>query len=180
MGSGVAPGWDVFVSYTSADRKWAEWIAWVLEDAGLRVVVQVWDFVPGTAWVSKMDEAVRDSARTLAVCSPSYLSSSTYRSVEWQMAFRADPRGESRRLIPVIVRPCELPGVLGGLTWIDLTDRNEREAEEFLVAKLAAAGGRAKPERRPGLPGGVAVAAAAGSGYARTTWSLSIAGPTRR
>ncbi len=26
---------DFFISYTSADEAWAEWIAWVLEAAGL-------------------------------------------------------------------------------------------------------------------------------------------------
>ena len=25
---------DFFVSYTAADRSWAEWIGWVLEEAG--------------------------------------------------------------------------------------------------------------------------------------------------
>ena len=38
---------DFFVSYTSADRAWAEWIAWQLEAEGYTVVVQAWDFTPG-------------------------------------------------------------------------------------------------------------------------------------
>jgi hypothetical protein len=38
---------DFFVSYTRSDQLWAEWISWVLEDAGFRVVVQAWDFGPG-------------------------------------------------------------------------------------------------------------------------------------
>jgi len=37
---------DFFVSYTSADRTWAEWIAWQLEAEGCQVVVQAWDFTP--------------------------------------------------------------------------------------------------------------------------------------
>jgi hypothetical protein len=31
---------DFFVSYTSADRAWAEWIVWQLEAEGYKVVVQ--------------------------------------------------------------------------------------------------------------------------------------------
>jgi hypothetical protein len=31
---------DFFVSYTSADRAWAEWIARQLEQAGYQVIVQ--------------------------------------------------------------------------------------------------------------------------------------------
>ncbi len=31
---------DFFVSYTGADIAWAEWVAWVLEEAGLATLVQ--------------------------------------------------------------------------------------------------------------------------------------------
>ncbi|WP_261568246.1 toll/interleukin-1 receptor domain-containing protein [Frankia gtarii] len=44
-GADVEPRWDFFVSYTAADRPWAEWVAWQLEGAGLRVLVQAWDFI---------------------------------------------------------------------------------------------------------------------------------------
>jgi hypothetical protein len=33
---------DFFVSYTSTDRAWAEWIAWQLEAEGYQVVIQAW------------------------------------------------------------------------------------------------------------------------------------------
>jgi hypothetical protein len=33
---------DYLVSYASADRAWAEWIAWQLEAEGYMVVVQAW------------------------------------------------------------------------------------------------------------------------------------------
>jgi TIR domain len=45
--STMPSGWDFFVSYTQADRGWAVWIAWLLEEAGYRVLVQAWDMVPG-------------------------------------------------------------------------------------------------------------------------------------
>ena len=39
---------DFFISYTAADRPWAEWIAWQLEVAGFTTLLQAWDFRPGT------------------------------------------------------------------------------------------------------------------------------------
>ena len=51
--------WDFFVSYTQADRTWAEWISWSLEENGYRVLVQAWDFVPGTNWSGSEDGTVR-------------------------------------------------------------------------------------------------------------------------
>jgi hypothetical protein len=46
---------DFFVSYTQADRHWAEWIAWVLEEDGYRVLIQAWDFVPGSNAFTYLD-----------------------------------------------------------------------------------------------------------------------------
>ena len=33
-----------FVSYNKADRAWAKWIAWQLEETGYSTVIQAWDF----------------------------------------------------------------------------------------------------------------------------------------
>jgi hypothetical protein len=35
---------DFFISYNSADKGWAEWIAWQLEEAGYTTILQAWDF----------------------------------------------------------------------------------------------------------------------------------------
>ena len=67
--------WDFFVSYAQADRAWAEWIAWLLEEDGYRVLVQAWDMVAGSNWISRMNQGVQHAARTVAVLSPDYVSS---------------------------------------------------------------------------------------------------------
>ena len=70
--------WDFFVSYTQADRTWAEWISWSLEENGYRVLVQAWDFVPDTNWTQHMQDGTTDAARTIAVLSEDYLKSSPH------------------------------------------------------------------------------------------------------
>nr|MDT0667937.1 toll/interleukin-1 receptor domain-containing protein [Micromonospora sp. DSM 115978] len=64
---------DFFVSYTGADEAWAEWVAWQLEDAGYRVLMQAWDFGPGSHFVAEMHSAVQRAARTVAVLSNAYV-----------------------------------------------------------------------------------------------------------
>jgi hypothetical protein len=44
MTDGPGPKRDFFVSFNQADRAWATWIAWVLEEAGYSVWFQDWDF----------------------------------------------------------------------------------------------------------------------------------------
>jgi len=63
---------DFFMSYTRSDQLGAEWISWVLEDAGFRVVVQAWDFGPGAHFVAEIHLAARHSSRTIAVLSRAY------------------------------------------------------------------------------------------------------------
>ena len=102
-GGDAGSGWDFFVSYTQADRVWAEWIAWELEEAGHRVLVQAWDFVPGSNWIQGMQEGVTRARRTIAVLSPAYLESE-YGEAEWQAAWGKDPAARDRKLLVVRVR----------------------------------------------------------------------------
>ncbi len=155
MGSGgdARGEWDFFVSYAQADRAWAEWIAWTLEEDGHRVLIQAWDFVPGSNWVRKMQDGVREAHRTVAVLSAEYLQS-VYGGAEWQAAWVRDPAGADRRLLPVRVSPCDWAGLLAGVTGIDLVGLGEAAATGRLRAQVeAAVRGRAKPEDRPGFPG---------------------------
>jgi hypothetical protein len=83
---------DFFVSYSGADRAWAEWIAWVLEEAGYTVVLQAWDFRPGSNFVLEMQQAAAQAERTIAVFSPDFLAS-RFTAPEWAAAFARDPTG---------------------------------------------------------------------------------------
>ena len=74
------------VSRTGADAAWAEWIAWQLEAEGFTVVIQDWDFGPGVNFVHKMQQASKDTERTLAVLSPRYFNS-PFTEAEWTAAF---------------------------------------------------------------------------------------------
>jgi hypothetical protein len=102
---------DFFISYTRADRAWAEWIAWQLEEAGYTTVLDVWDFRPGNNFVLVMQQAVAQATCTLAVLSPDYLTA-LYTQPEWAAALAQDPTGTKSTLVPVRVCACELPGML--------------------------------------------------------------------
>ena len=73
----MAQAADFFVSYTSADRAWAEWIAWQLEAEGYQVVVQAWDFTPGHDWAHEMQHATTKAERVVAVLSAGETSGQT-------------------------------------------------------------------------------------------------------
>ncbi len=128
-------GPDFFVSYTRSDQTWAEWISWVLEDTGFRVVVQAWDFGPCAHFVAEMHLAARHSSRIIAVLSRAY-QASVFATEEWQAAWVADPSGRERRLLAFRVEDCAREGLLRQLVTVDLFGVDRDIARERLLAAV--------------------------------------------
>jgi nucleoside phosphorylase/predicted MPP superfamily phosphohydrolase len=141
---------DFFISYNQADREWAEWIAWQLEDAGYTTVLQAWDFRPGSNFALEMHSAAQAAGRTIAVLSPDYLSSQ-YTLPEWAAAFAKDPTSKQGKLLPVRVKECDPEGLLRQLVYLDLIGLKGIEAKRALLSGVAL--GRHKPISEPLFPG---------------------------
>lgn len=147
---------DFFVSYAQPDRPWAEWVAWVLEEAGHTVAVQAWDFRPGSDYIADMETALTRASRVVAVLSPAYLASA-FAMAEWRAAFATDPTGRAALLLPVRVAECRPPSLHATRIYVDLVGVEEAGARTALLA--AAQGDRAKPHVAPRFPSGSVVPA---------------------
>src|SRR3982750_1359861 len=148
MTNGTDDKRDFFISFNQAERAWATWIAWVLEEAGYTVFFQDWDFTGN--FVLEMDRAHTRSRRTIAILSPDYLTS-RFTAPEWAARFAQDATSEHDLLIPVRVRPCELDGLLAQVGYVDLVDVAREQACERLLNRVA--GIRLKPKEEPFFPG---------------------------
>jgi tetratricopeptide (TPR) repeat protein len=142
---------DFFISYTSSDRAWAEWIAWQLHEAGASVVLQAWDMVPGLDFVHEMHKATTTAKGTLAVLSPAYFTSQ-FSEAEWRVAFANDPSDEQRRLIPVRVVDFAPEGLLATRIYIDLVGKDRRTAQAALLDGVRGQPA-AVPTEEPTFPG---------------------------
>jgi len=134
---------DFFISYTSSDAKWAEWIAWELEAAGYSVVVQLWDFHPGNDFIAEMERASREAGQTLAVLSPRYFQS-RFTEAEWTTAFKKG------NLLPVRAVDFDVEGLLSVRVYIDIAGKSEDQAREVLLEGVKRE--RRKPSVAPGFP----------------------------
>jgi hypothetical protein len=146
----MAQAADFFVSYTSADQAWAEWIAWQLEAEGYSVVVQAWDFTAGRDWAHEMQQATATARRVVPVLSAAYLRSA-HGEAEWRVFYAEDPSGERRLLLPVRVDKVDPPGLLKTRVYVDLVDRDAAGARTALLAAVRDA--RGKPIEEPEFPG---------------------------
>jgi tetratricopeptide (TPR) repeat protein len=128
---------DFFVSYSSPDKLWAEWITWQFEHAGYSVLLQPWQFESGPDFIQHMLDATSETRQMIAVLSPDYLDELETHTT-WTQVFRQDPTGTegTLTLLPVKVRACQdrLKGALSLLSYIDLVGRDEDEARDVLLA----------------------------------------------
>jgi hypothetical protein len=144
---------DFFISYSPSDIRWAEWIAWQLELAGHRTLLQAWDFVPGTNFIDFMDRGVSECLAVVAVLSTSYMRSNWAR-MEWQAALRSSPERPADRLITVRVEDFPITGLLATITFLDLVGVDDPAvARRQLLTRIGdAVNGRAKPRAQPRYP----------------------------
>jgi cellulose biosynthesis protein BcsQ/tetratricopeptide (TPR) repeat protein len=144
--------WDFFLSFVQADRGWGEWIAWVLRDAGYRILIQPWDFVPGHDGSQVMRVGVRDADRTIAVWSADYLAVA-YDSPGWQATWGDYPRGGATMMLIARVAHSERPDALAEAVGVDLFGISEDEARHRLLEMTQGAfPGRRVPARQAAAP----------------------------
>jgi hypothetical protein len=147
---------DVFISYrrVDPDQTWVrEQLAPALRNSGLAVLLDVDDFVPGRDLVLEMTRAGHESRRVLCVLSPDYFDGNRMVAFESLMARRLDPSAGESVLIPLVLRPSELPEWLRGLIPIDWTDPNYHAREWRKLLKVLGAPNEGPP---PGSAGSAA------------------------
>lgn len=142
---------DFFISYTRADRAWAEWIAWQLQEADYLPILQAWHFRPGHNFIDLMHKAIEKAKRIILVLSGAYLVSG-FATAEWQAVFARDPIGQHGLLLPVRVEDVEPSGLLRGRIYIDLVGvRDEATAVATLLEGVRPPGPPPTPPKFPGL-----------------------------
>jgi hypothetical protein len=122
--------YDVFISYSHANRVWV-WDELLprLEGMGLRVCIDDRDFEIGVPCLINMERAVDDSRHTLLVLTPAWVDSE-WTEFESLLVGTSDPTGRKRRLLPLMLSPCQSPSRIAMLTYADFTQPHEH-ADQF-------------------------------------------------
>lgn len=123
---------DFFISYNMSDEQKAKWIAATLEGEGYSTIIQAWDFRPGNNFVIEMNRAFDISKKMIAVLSNNYINSN-FCQAEWSAAFRLDPTGSERTLIPVRIEDVPLPALMDTNVYIDIVGKDEETAASAII-----------------------------------------------
>jgi Tfp pilus assembly protein PilF len=154
--AGVA---DIFVSYTSQDRDWAEWIGQELEKLGHVARIDAWEISGGGDIAAWMDERHDKADHILCVVSETYLSK-PYSSWERRAGQWAAQTDRPNFVLPVRIEDCKLRTLLASVKYCDLFGMEENEARARLTEFLKPAGKPIGPVPFPGAkPDGASIAA---------------------
>ncbi|MDT7842462.1 FxSxx-COOH system tetratricopeptide repeat protein [Streptomyces justiciae] len=140
----MGDGERLFVSHAGADRAWAEWAAWQLQDAGYEVELDVWHWGAGDNFVLRMRQAL-ERGRMVALFSRAYFDTGRFTTEEW-----TDVVGAREKWVPVRVEDAVAPPLLRSLLAPDLFGLGEDEARAALLR--AVAGPPGTPGRAPVFP----------------------------
>lgn len=119
--------YDVFISYSHADSVWVrgELLA-RLEAAGLRVCIDQRDFAIGVPIPISIEQAIATSRQTVVVLSPPWVAGE-WTEFESLLLSSADPAARKRKLMPLLLQPCNLPQRISTLGYADLTQPEQYE-----------------------------------------------------
>jgi tetratricopeptide (TPR) repeat protein len=145
---------DFFISFNSADLLFAEAIDAALRAEGFSTFYHPRDLGPGGNIPIWMDEALMNSAQTLALYSPDYTKDkAVYSKAERYAGFWQDPTGDKRKLIPVVLRETTFTPLMAMLSRIEVKGLTPAEAAARVVKRLKATDETESRDRwRAGLP----------------------------
>ena len=113
--------YDVFISYSPADRAWVEgYLLDALTQAGVRCISEA-AFTLGVPRLLEFERAVKTSGRTLLILSPAYLAESSAQFTDL-LAQSYGKETATWPVIPIILQRLALPPRLSMLVSLDATD----------------------------------------------------------
>lgn len=138
-----------FISYTGNDSQKAQWIGWTLGDLGHEAFVHEWEVAGGGNIPAWMEQRLEDCDHFIGVFSPDYIDAK-YSKSERLAVYWKDAIGRDGFLMPVVIRPCELPILVQPLKRLEIAgcDRDEARSrlEKFITPPTA-------PESEPPFEG---------------------------
>ena len=142
---------DFLICFVSADRAWAEWVAWHLEQAGYSVTLAEWQAPSGAGFAADFQEAARQTRNALGILSAAFLGLLRSQS-NWERGLTGLPAGETRALRLVRVQNCDSGRLFQEMVVADLAGLEDLAAREALLQAVRRWTAGSSPA--PGFPGG--------------------------
>lgn len=129
--------YDVFISYSYNDKEWVhDWLLPKLKEAGLSVWIDFEELRSGTPLITAIEQAITKSRTILIILTPAYLNSQ-WSDFESTLIQTLDPTMRQRRVIPLMLQPCEIPSRIRTLAYSDFTRSDQIDFQlNILLASI--------------------------------------------
>lgn len=114
---------SIFLSHNRKDKKFVRRLANSLTRYGARVWVDEAEMRAGESLVYKIQQAIKQTQYLGVILSPDSVESEWVKK-EVEIALNDEIAGERVKVIPILVRTCEIPGFLQGKIYIDFRRKN--------------------------------------------------------
>jgi hypothetical protein len=123
---GITPQRSCFMSYARADADFATKLAASLRDKGVKIWRDVDDIPAGASWDAEIQNALNQCSHLLLVATPESVQSP---NVADEISFALN---KGKTVIPVILKPCELPLRVHRAQWVDFQGNYDTALSELL------------------------------------------------
>jgi hypothetical protein len=121
---------DVFVSYSRKNAAPGEEVGRLLQQAGLKVYIDVQSLEVGVAWQPHIFEALEHCAKVIALYTPEYLQSKICQE-EFNIAWTRQREEETPIIFPIYWRTANLPIYMKMLNFVDC---REEKRDQLRIA----------------------------------------------
>ena len=125
--------YDVFLSYSSADKVVVRQLAERLRDDGVRVWFDEWSIEPGQGIFDEVSKGIERSKVLVQMMSSNGFGSK-WAQMERETILHQDPNNHQRRFIPLLLSDCEIPKVLERFAYIDYRQQDDEAYKRLLAA----------------------------------------------
>ena len=129
----MAFDYDVFLSYSSRDKKAVRALAKRLKDDGLRVWLDDWVIQPGDPISLKIQRGL-EASRILLMCMSEAYFDSEWATLEHHTLLFRDPTNAQRRFIPLLLADCAPPDIIAQFAHIDWRTPSDESYARLLDA----------------------------------------------
>ena len=160
--------YDAFISYSHLDEEWVyDVLSQRLEQEGLTICIDERNFEIGVPSLINMERAIQQSRKTLLVLTPDWVASQ-WTDFEALLIQTKDPVGRGQRMLPLMVRNCNLPDRLSIFTYLDMRNQANFDYQMRRLVEAIRGAGSEKSLPKPISQLGRIAPKSSGHGYAIT------------
>ena len=126
-------GASVFISHSSADKQFANWLGTDLKAAGHSPWLDEWEIRVGESIPRKVSDGIRDADFVVVVLTESAVASHWVER-EWQNKYWDEVSAGTIQVLPALYKDCSIPELLKTKRYADFRNSYNRGLDDLLAA----------------------------------------------